>query len=595
MIRRLIPSIVGVVLVLTAVLLAVIWFTCRIWVPPTQCAVLIRKMGTPLPPGQIIATEPGQKGIQKQVLGPGRHFRNPIVWDWEIKPLTVIPSGNPDTWEWTHSLSSQQRNELRAGKFGFKGQFPQIGVVARKVGAQPADGRRIVERDSDEQGILRQVLTPGTYKLNPYIYDVEAYPAVVIPAGFVGVVTNLFGDQPAELPEQPDAEVPGVPDGQLSDQAEAQGDDSVPVDQASQDVPIPSVTVSVTETGKVRPLSKPGERGTLRNVLQPGVYFINPKLQKVIPVEIGFNEYSQTKLSDAQNYRITFPSDTGFTIRVGVTVVWGVDPKHAAEIINAYGNIDGVLDKIIGPQLRSICRNIGSTYAARDFIQGEKREQFQRALTAELQRVAQAKNIEVLLALVREIEVHAPSGTETKGEVTEDLKRTIQQSYIAIEKQITKEKQREAAMVRAQLEEEKKKVEIARETIDAESRVKVAQIRADGEKEAAQVQADAKLQVAQIQQEVAKLDAKRIELLGTAKADVEKMKKGAEAKGYKMLVQAFGSPQAYNLYTFAQNFQPKSIQLIFAGEGTFWTDLSGWQETAAAKLLQQSTEPDKEN
>ena len=37
---------------------------------------------------------------------------------------------------------------------------------------------------------------------------------------------------------------------------------------------------------------------------------------------------------------------TGFLIRVGVTVVWGIHPAHAAEIINEFGNIDRVLDKV---------------------------------------------------------------------------------------------------------------------------------------------------------------------------------------------------------------------------------------------------------
>jgi len=230
-------------------------------------------------------------------------------------------------------------------------------------------------------------------------------------------------------------------------------------------------------------LAEVGQRGTLRDVLQPGVYFINPKLQKVTLIEIGFNEYSQVKESETANYRIGFPSNTGFMIRVGVTVVWGIDPKHAAETINEFGNIDGVLDKIIGPQLRSICRNIGSTYAARDFIQGEKRELFQRDLTQELQRICNSKHIEILLALVREIEVNAPSSGVADGEPTEDLKRTIQQSYVAIENQLTKEKQRDAAIVRAQLEEATKKVDIARETIQAETRVMVANVAAQGQKE----------------------------------------------------------------------------------------------------------------
>jgi hypothetical protein len=34
-----------------------------------------------------------------------------------------------------------------------------------------------------------------------------------------------------------------------------------------------------------------------------------------------FNEYSQTKLSETQDYRISLPSDAGYPIGVGVTVI----------------------------------------------------------------------------------------------------------------------------------------------------------------------------------------------------------------------------------------------------------------------------------
>ncbi|UCC29351.1 MAG: hypothetical protein JSU86_14260 [Phycisphaerales bacterium] len=567
MMRQMIIGLVGLILVAVAVMGALVWVTFRVYVPEDRCAVLIRKMGKPLDRDQLVATEPGQRGIQEEVLGPGRYFYNPIVWDNEIKPLTTIPSGDPSTWEWVHSLSERQRDALRAGTFEFAGEFPQIGVVTRKVGKEPAPGQVIVKRDSGIKGILEEVFTPGIYKINPYVYDVQIHPAVVIPAGFVGVVTNLFGEQPEVRVTEALRELG-------DEQAEAPGE-----------------TADAEFASYVRPLAKPGERGTLRDVLQPGVYFINPKLQKVTLLEIGFNEYSQVKITESENLRISFPSDTGYLIRVGVTVIWGIHPKHAAEIINEFGNVDRVLDKVIAPQLRSICRNIGSTYAARDFIQGEKREMFQRALTAELQRICRAKNLEVLLALVREIEVHAPAAGATGGEVTEDLKRTIQQSFIAIESQLTKVKQREAATVRAKLEEEKKKVEIARETIKADTRVMVANILAEGDKSAAEIDAQGQLEVATIQQEVAQLAAQRIEILGQARADVVKMKKESEAKGYEMLINAFGSGHAYNLYTFAENFQPESIRLFFAGDGTFWTDLSRLEQVGAAKLLRPTAEP----
>ena len=548
---------IGLTLLSIAGISVIAWTFCRIYVPEGMCAVLIKRTGDLLPEGESVATQPGQRGIQQQVLGPGRHFRDPIRWDWKIVELTEIPAGDPATWKLTAgNLSRESRTALSSGQYIFEGDFPQIGVVTRKVGKRPPMGQIVVPRDSDYQGILAEVLTPGAYKLNPYVYEIETYPATIIPAGFVGVVTNLF---------------------------------DAAIDPASAAVLPTSGPNELTGSDYRSPGANSSQRGTMRNVLQPGLYFINPKLQKVTLVEIGFNEYSQLRMADGSDEQISFPSDTGYLIRVGVTVVWGIDPDHAAEIVDNFGNVDKVLEKVIVPQLRSICRNIGSTYSARDFIQGEKREQFQRDMTEELRRVCKAKNVEVLLALVRDIEVHAPAATGDSGEVTEDLKRTIQQSFIAIESQITKEKQREAATVKAQLEEEIKKVDIARETIKADTRIMVANIHAEGEKTAAEIAASAELAVADVQQQVAELEANRVRILGQAKADVERMKNESEAQGYAMLVNAFGSAKAYNLFTFAENFEPESIRLFYSGEGTFWTDLSRFEQVGAAKLLK----PDK--
>ncbi|GIK17032.1 MAG: hypothetical protein BroJett003_19960 [Planctomycetota bacterium] len=554
-------TLLGVTLIVLAVGAGVVWTQFRFYVKDDECVVLTRKSGKELPSGQSVATEPGQKGIQEHVLGPGRYFYNPYTWEWKHVPLTVIPAGDPKTWKWIKSPRDGRTTSPRAGDFSFSGDPPKIGVVNRKVGAPSRDGSVFVSRASGEKGIWREVLTPGTYRLNPEVYAVELHPATVIPAGFVGVVTNLFGDDPADA-----AGAPPSGDG----------------------APSPSQDIT---TAVERRLAEPHERGTMRNVLQPGVYFINPKLQKVILVEVGFNEYSQVKLSESENYRIAFSSETGFLIRVGVTVIWGIHPSHAAQIINEFGNVDGVLDKIIAPQLRSICRNIGATYAARDFIQGERREEFQKEMTEELRRVCGDKHVEVLLALVREVEVHAPDAAV--GEVSEDIKKTIQQSFLAIESQLTKDKQREAAIVKAALEEERKKIDIAREMIQADTRLMVADIEADGEKEAARMRAQADLEAAALQSQVAELDAQRVQILGQAAADVERFKKEAEAEGFKMLVEAFGSPHAYNLYTFAQNFQPQAIRLFFAGEGTFWTDLDRLEDAAAAKVLQSSHAPDR--
>jgi hypothetical protein len=154
MIQRIVVLGIGFLLLAVAFVGAVFWFTFRVYVPEDRCAVLIRKTGEALPPGQLVATESGQKGIQEEVLGPGRYFYNPYTWDYELKPLTTIPSGDPATWEWISSLDEHQRDALRAGTFGFKGKFPQIGVVVRKVGTKAPPGQMIVKRDSGAAGIL---------------------------------------------------------------------------------------------------------------------------------------------------------------------------------------------------------------------------------------------------------------------------------------------------------------------------------------------------------------------------------------------------------------------------------------------------------
>jgi hypothetical protein len=141
-------------------------------------------------------------------------------------------------------------------------------------------------------------------------------------------------------------------------------------------------------------------------------------------------------------------------------------------------------------------------------------------------------------------------------------------------------------MIRASLEQALKQVDVARETVASDANVKVANIMADGNKRSAESAAPRDLEVAQIALEIANLDAQRKLILGKAEADVARFKNEAEAKGAKLLVDAFGSPQAYNAYIFAKNFEPQDLRLIFAGPGTFWTDLKSFEQIGASKLLQ---------
>lgn len=147
-----------------------IWFFCRIEPRSDKIAVLIHKTGKDLPSGQIIATQPGQKGIVLDVLPEGRYFRNPYNWGWKITPITDIPAG-------------------------------RVGVLTRLYGKDLEQGKIIADEGS--KGIVADILRPGKYRINPYAYQVSLFDAISIRAGCVGVVLSQIGldSLNSQLPE----------------------------------------------------------------------------------------------------------------------------------------------------------------------------------------------------------------------------------------------------------------------------------------------------------------------------------------------------------------------------------------------------------
>jgi regulator of protease activity HflC (stomatin/prohibitin superfamily) len=104
-------------------------------VPSDKIGIRIALSGDDLPPGQILA-EPGQKGILREVLKPGRYPYNPYAEAIELHAPVTIPAG------------------LR-------------GVVTQLAGPTSNDPNVFLVKES-ERGVQRKTLEPGTYYLNPY-------------------------------------------------------------------------------------------------------------------------------------------------------------------------------------------------------------------------------------------------------------------------------------------------------------------------------------------------------------------------------------------------------------------------------------------
>lgn len=138
-----------------------IWYGCRIEPSDGQIAILTRKTGENLPPGEIIAPDSKFKGIQLETLGEGRYFRNPYTWAWKVVDIVDIP----------------------AGKFG---------VLVRKFGKDLPEGQ-ILAPGNDYKGVVKEVLGTGKHRINPFAYEIRIYDDIKIMPGNVGVVGALCG------------------------------------------------------------------------------------------------------------------------------------------------------------------------------------------------------------------------------------------------------------------------------------------------------------------------------------------------------------------------------------------------------------------
>jgi hypothetical protein len=470
---------VGIPLLVVLVLFLILWNTFFKYVPPGKMLVVISKSGQPLEAGQVLAG-PGQKGIQENVLGEGWHFIMPIVYSAEIKDNIVIDSG-------------------------------KVGIVTSKGGTPTAPGR---VAEAGEQGILREVLLPGSYRLNPYGYTVKQVPMTRIEPGFVGIMRRRLASNEGEI-------------------------------------------------GIVKGL-----------ILQPGIYPVNTEEYEVISCEVGIYQTSYFYPKRAgQREPITFPAKDGNTISLDCTIEWEVQPEHwpawiakfgVADVNGAkFGNRDNIERIVIDQHVRKICRDRGFNYGAQDFLEGDKREKFQADFRAELDRVCQEDNVVVRSAFIRNIIIPEKFLAQTR------------EQRLAIETKITNEALTLTAETTAEVAEAKQTIELKVAKVKAETERLVASV--ERETLTIKEVTDAELERLRDENsaKVAQVEAQRKKVLGEAEAEAKKLKDTAEAALFKLKMAVFGQDgDAYLRYTMAKELNPKmQLRLFHSGPGTLWTNM----------------------
>lgn len=514
------------------------WTVNRVYVPEGQSLVLTYKGPILFGSSQAAAAgqfakvdeygHPLEIGMLEQMRGPGRHFYCPIWWKHELVDDYVVDKN-------------------------------QVAVVTRRRGPATADVKTsdfyLVEHTLEDegeikqQGVLRKVYGPGRYRINKYAYDfkivgtiqtqdtnqVKVSGWVDVPTGYVGVVTNQ------------------------------------------------------TEIPRIK-----APKGIQDTVLQPGLYPLNPQEQRVDIVEIGFRERTIAAIRVTNNAGelildasgepqigekaggIGFPSKDGFKILMDFTSVWGIMPDQAPDAIRKFGNVEMVEQKIVIPQIESICRNKGSELGAVELLVGQSRQKFQEETSHAFHDALEKNNVTLLYGLVRDI--HIPL----------EVRLPIQRANLADELKLTRDQEQLTARTEGDLREAERKVELEAERVRVGTEKKVANVRADGAKKAAETRAETLKLMAAIDKQTAEIDAQATIVRGQAEAGASKLLQEAKADKFGLAVKAFGSGHSYNQWVFASRLpEDLKLQLLYAGPGTFWTDLKGLSETLLGKQAAQ--------
>ena len=264
------------------------------------------------------------------------------------------------------------------------------------------------------------------------------------------------------------------------------------------------------------------------------------------------------------NQFVQFPSSDGFAIMLDMTVEFELMPENISRIYMLYGDLPAVVSKIILPQILSVSRMKGSGYKAREFIDGEGRQKFQKEMTDELVKILGEKSILVRNAIVRHVEVPP------------DILQPIQETSIAKEQDLTNKTQQETAKKQAKLNTELAMVDQRTRETEQETEKLTATIAAEMRKDVAGIAADAQLRVAEINLDTAKIRAEIVRIAGEAEAQAKFLVENEKALGAKRRAEVFKTPATLADLQFVESLGPDlSIRVLHAGEGTLWTDLKG--------------------
>ena len=313
-----------------------------------QVGLVTARDGDPIAPGRLLARRVaghtafqdseaflnagGQRGPQIDLILPGRYRVNTDLFSVEIKSAAIIHA-----------------NQVGLVTARDGAPLPETELVAASVtGHNDFQDASAFLASGGQRGPQYDLLKPGTYYINPMMFEVNLDDVAIVQRGEVAVLVSNVGQEPRLRPED-----------RLGD-------------------------------GQERYVVPAGFRGIQADVAGPGVYYLNrwAYIAYKVPTTnltidwaedaaegpdgpVGSPAIAHPQLFDP----LAVISRDGFEMGVSVKVVIRVRPDQAPLMVAKIGSIENLIDHVIHPMIDSSFRNQASSAAAMSFMQDRAHQQ----------------------------------------------------------------------------------------------------------------------------------------------------------------------------------------------------------------------------
>ncbi|OAI40573.1 hypothetical protein AYO38_05730 [bacterium SCGC AG-212-C10] len=315
-------------------------------VPSNNVGIVTARDGVSMEPGRLLARytaghtafqdgegfieNGGERGPQIELMLPGRYRLNIDLFNVEVRPATVVQANQVGL------VTAKDGAPLPAGEL----------VAINVTGHNDFQDASAFLANGGQRGPQFDLLKPGTYYINPLMFDVKLDQVAVVQRGEVAVLVSNVGREPDST-------------------------DDIRLQPATERYVVPA-----------------GFRGIQADVAGPGVYYLNrwAYIAYIIPTtNLTVDWAEEPAITDSSNdpntvhvqlfNPLSVISRDGFEMKVSVKVIMRVRPDQAPLMVAKIGSVQNLIDHVIHPMIDSSFRNQASSTEAMAFMQDRAVEQ----------------------------------------------------------------------------------------------------------------------------------------------------------------------------------------------------------------------------